>query len=331
MKTRNNYYEISKEGDFWIAETVNTITGNTIVLKRQLLELKQYGVALIAKTHSNTYDLYLPEQRFYGRHGSQYFYDPTLVLTDIKSYQYFDTSKENEVASGIFMLQKEDYYTFIKTDLYSCYISQEGTVRGRKENLPKLYCKKIEFLKEFSYIGPDDFIVRTESSDYLLRFYCSNVYGTESQTAVVDLKGRAAAMPDFTRQFIVTTEIGQYMHTLYLGDDKNPEVFGSIKPFSEEDKILLLKSSKDCGYWFYDSGGSILRMVMFDSQKSLGSNSYRLNFDHAKSISFIKRYTFNKSEKIFLDIWKIDYANGDQKLLLHCKGNSIFADISDFQ
>lgn len=326
MKTRYKYYEISKEGDYWIAK----IQGNTVFCEK-VFNLEQYGVALIAQTHYNTFKLYLPEyNKFCAREQPEYSYHKlTLVLSGISAYKYFDTSIKGEDASGIFILKMDDYYTFIKTDLYAWHISEEGIAEGRKENLPKLQCKKIEFREEFSYICLDQFIVRTDTTDYLLSFYCGNVFGTASQTEIVDLHGTATTMPEFTKNFIVTTENGQYMSSTF-DEQKPPKMFGSIKPFSEEDKKHLLQSDKDCGYWFYDSDGNIVRMMTFDSQKSFGSNSYQLDFKPAKSIHFIKRYTFDKSENIFLDVWKIELVNGEQKLLLHCKYKTILADINDF-
>ena len=325
METRNNYYEISKGGDLWIAKH----QGN-IVFCENVVKLEQYGVALMALTNSNTFRLYLPDLRRYGPARPRYNYSLlTPVLTGISEYRYFDTSVKGEDANGIFLLKVDDYYTFIQTDSYSWYISEEGIAEGRRKNLPKFQYNKIEFLEEFSYIGLDQFIVRTDTTDYLLSFRCSNVGGTGSQTKIVNLHGRASTMPEFTGEFIVTTENGQYM-PLTFDEQEHPKMFGSIKPFSEEDKKHLLKSDKDCGYWFYDSDGNIVRMMTFDSQKSYASNSYQLDFEPAKSIHFIKRYTFDKSENIFLDVWKIELVNGEQKLLLHCKYKTILADINDF-
>lgn len=319
MKPQNNYYEISNKGGIWTAKVWTAKNGERYqcsILDVETENLMQYGPALMTTNKDGKHDLYLPT-KVSRNQGGEYDYNVKLltVLTDIVSYQY---------VNGIFLLQKDNYCTFISPESFTWYLSGKGLLEGRVSNLPRIYCHRACILNGFDQLC-EKWICRTDEVDYLVRGLNFNVYGTASQFKIVML-GHAYPLSGNTNCFKVTNEKGQYIHRGYYSDDDNPDVYHSIIPFSNEDyPILFPKKEGYYGYWGKDSNENILGMYMLLSNEH--SPKYEIIFkDPVKSIMFVNRYSLNKTN---FDVWKIIDLHNKEKILLK-SGKDIIITETDF-
>lgn len=318
MPKEEKYYEITEKGGVWTARKINR-KNPFIVFENGVKSLKQYSFTLIAKRRDGKYDLYLPiyspEEKKEKCH---------LVLSDIESYQYHN---------GTFLLRMGNYCTFIQPSNFSlCSVYLEKKIlEERKKNLPQIYCKNAYIKKGFEYLDWDNFVFRADNIDYFVKSIMHNVHSTGPFFEIIQIDGIVEPLPLASRTIKIIDDEGQYIHDIIY--NKIDKIYcRSIEPFDESDytEIYPMKKGR-IGYWFKDSNGNILKMIIG------GTNGIELYFDFttncpAKSIVNIKNYIQNED---VLEIWKITYTSGREELRLKCSGetySTIFiANTNDFE
>lgn len=328
-----SFYTITKENGMFTATVRNRFT---LFADENIKDLKQFGIALITTEIDGTHSLYIPT-RVCGLTSSVSYIDCEIetikALSGISSYQYFNDT---------LLLIKDNYCVFIQPNNYAWYFNRVGIAEGRRDKLEKIYFTEKAYIREdFDYLTNNNVICNVDGNDYLIRNDDKDsigIYDTSSQIEIIPL-GKAEPLSGNNNCIKVTNKNGMYIHHEGLpyeidNQDKESIIYADrIVEFDINDSSafseIIYEEKKSYGYWFKNSDGNILKLELYPCN-SLDS-CYNVSLEKpAKSIKFVKCLTFyNDTQLVIADVWKVLYADGEEKILLKCNNDTLSIDLKE--
>jgi hypothetical protein len=256
-------------------------------------DLAQQGIALIATEEDGTYSIYLPHS--YEK-GNNVYIDPEIraacIISGVTSYVYM---------YNMLILKKEDYYVFIRPDMYSLHIADEGVLRERAKNLYHLCTEELQI----KHVLPNNnLIIQADDGLYLVE------HSKDSEQALIT---QLENVTPITSNYVIATladNLGEYI----LGCS---EVFAKIVPFSpeENEKLQATLASVNPVYGCYcmNEENCILEVKLFFEGISF---VYTLALDFPATTVELKSYN-RVSDNFTISIWNVIFSDDpDEKLLI---------------